>query len=431
MKESGIEWIGEIPDDWSTRKLNRACFFQEGPGLRTWQFVDFGIKVICVTNIHDNIIDFSEMCKYISLEEYMSSYTHFTVQKGDVLLSSSGASWGKVAIFDSDETVILNTSTIRLNATASDYLTSGYLRWLLSSDNTSKQLELLMTGSCQPNFGPSHLAKIHIPLPSIQIQSQIASFLDTKCSVIDSTIEKERELIDKLKEYRQAVITEAVTKGIRPGVPMKDSGVEWIGEIPEGWKIIRLKNLSPVLRGASPRPIDDPMYFDDDGEYAWVRITDVSASDKYLNTGSYQLSELGANKSVKLEPERLFVSICATVGKPCISKIKCCIHDGFVHFPDMDLRMNNYLYYVFSSGECYKGLGKMGTQLNLNTETVANIKIPFLSYESCEQIADYLDAKCSAIDATIQKRELAIEKLTAYKQSLIYECVTGKREVQG
>src|SRR5699024_5440067 len=107
--------------------------------------------------------------------------------------------------------------------------------------------------------------------------------------------------------------------------------------------------------------------------YGWVRIADVSASDGVLKETTQTLSTLGASLSVKLEPGEMFLSIAGTVGKPCITKIRACIHDGFVYFPDLGID-NRFLYRIFEAGSCYKGLGKMGTQLNLNTDTVGGIK---------------------------------------------------------
>ena len=148
----------------------------------------------------------------------------------------------------------------------------------------------------------------------------------------------------------------------------KPSGVEWLGDVPEHWEAKAIKWESPVKRGASPRPIDDEKFFDDDGEYAWVRIADVTTAGAYLDTTEQRMSPLGSSLSVKLEPGALFLSIAGTVGKPCIAKIKCCIHDGFVYFPHWK-GDTKFLFYIFASGEPYKGLGKMGTQLNLNTDT--------------------------------------------------------------
>ena len=142
----------------------------------------------------------------------------------------------------------------------------------------------------------------------------------------------------------------------------KPSGVEWLGDVPEHWTVKAIKWESPVLRGASPRPIDDPIFFDDEGEYSWVRISDVTAAGMYLAETEQRLSALGSSLSVKLDPGSLFLSIAGTVGKPAITKIKCCIHDGFVYFPNFkgDQR---YLFYLFVSGEPYKGLGKLGTTI--------------------------------------------------------------------
>ena len=171
-------------------------------------------------------------------------------------------------------------------------------------------------------------------------------------------------------------VVEAPPRGWKSYVEYRDSGAEWIGTVPVPWKVIKVKRLCQVRRGASPRPIDDPLYFEDEGEYAWVRISDVTASKKYLRTTRQRLSTLGQSKSVALEPGGLFVSIAGSVGKPIITSIKCCIHDGFVYF--VDLKENpEYLYYVFFGGELYKGLGKLGTQLNLNTDTVGDIRYLF------------------------------------------------------
>jgi type I restriction enzyme S subunit len=203
----------------------------------------------------------------------------------------------------------------------------------------------------------------------------------------------------------------------------KDSGVEWLGEIPAGWDVKKIKRLCLVRRGASPRPIDDPIYFDDEGEYAWVRIADVTASERYLDRTTQRLSPLGKSRSVALEPGELFVSIAATVGKPVITKIKCCIHDGFVYF--VGLRENReYLFYLFSCGEPYKGLGKLGTQLNLNTDTIGDIYLPRPDSREQESIVQFLDRETAKIDALVAKNGRLIELLQEQRTALITRAVT-------
>jgi len=203
----------------------------------------------------------------------------------------------------------------------------------------------------------------------------------------------------------------------------KESGVEWLGEVPEHWEVISIKWLSPVQRGASPRPIDDPKYFDEDGEYAWVRIADVSASDGVLRETTQKLSVLGSSLSVKIAPGELFVSIAGTVGKPCISEIKACIHDGFVYFPRLKINPK-LLYRIFESETCYGGLGKWGTQLNLNTDTIGSIRVALPPQKELSLVLSFLDRETAKIDALIAEQQRLIELLKEKRQAVISHAIT-------
>jgi len=203
----------------------------------------------------------------------------------------------------------------------------------------------------------------------------------------------------------------------------KDSGVEWLGDVPAHWEVKAIKWNTPVLRGASPRPIDDPIYFDEYGEYAWVRIADVTASKVYLEETTQRLSDLGSSLSVKMTPGSLFLSIAATVGVPCIANIKCCIHDGFVYFPHLKAN-TKFMYYIFACGEPYKGLGKLGTQLNLNTDTVGSIVIGFPPLLEQQAIVAYLDRETEMIDTLVAKKKRLVEILREKRTALISHAVT-------
>ncbi len=203
----------------------------------------------------------------------------------------------------------------------------------------------------------------------------------------------------------------------------QETGVEWVPSVPQHWKALKIKRLCLVKRGASPRPIDDPIYFDESGEYAWVRISDVTASERYLLTTEQRLSAIGQSRSVPLGPGELFLSIAATVGKPIITQVKCCIHDGFVYFVGLK-EDREYLYYLFSCGEAYKGLGKHGTQLNLNTDTIGDIKIPLPPLDEQRRIVTFLDRETAKIDGLIAKKERLIELLQEKRTALISHAVT-------
>ncbi len=217
--------------------------------------------------------------------------------------------------------------------------------------------------------------------------------------------------------------------GLKPYPVYKPSGVEWLGDVPAHWEVRRMKTLSSVKRGASPRPIDDPKYFDDGGEYAWVRIADVTASDHYLENTTQRLSPLGQSLSVRLQPGELFLSIAGSVGKPIITRIKCCIHDGFVYFPQFRGNVE-FMYRLFSCRAMFAGLGKLGTQLNLNTETVGGIYLGWPPPKEQATIAHFLDRMDSQVTHYIAAKERLVKLLEEYRQTLIHDAVTGQVDVR-
>ena len=190
-----------------------------------------------------------------------------------------------------------------------------------------------------------------------------------------------------------------------------------------------MKSLSLVKRGASPRPIADPNYFDGYGEYAWVRIADVTASSRYLERTTQRLSVLGQSLSVPLEPGALFLSIAGSVGKPIITRIKCCIHDGFVYFPQFTGDVE-FLCRIFASGAPFARLGKLGTQLNLNTDTVGNISLGWPPPEEQAAIVSFLDRATADLDAATTSAQRETSLLREYRTRLIADVVTGKFDVR-
>ena len=311
--------------------------------------------------------------------------------------------------------------------------------YLLLSGGFIKFVDSSTYGSKMPRASWNFIGNCVLPIAPPDEQRAIADFLDRETAKIDTLVAKKRTLIERLKEKRTALISRTVTRGLPPDAArqagldphpkLKPSGVDWLGEVPEHWAVKAIKWVSAVLRGASPRPIDNEIYFDEEGEYAWVRIADVSAAGMYLRETAQQLSDLGRSLSVPLEPGALFLSIAGSVGKPCIAGIKCCIHDGFVYFPFWRGE-SRFLYYLFASGEPYKGLGKLGTQLNLNTDTVGSIIAGFPACTEQQAIADFLDHETGKLDALVAKVQTAIDRLQEYRTALITTVVTGKIDVQ-
>ena len=436
-KDSGIEWLGEVPKHWIVVKLGNFVFMQEGPGLRTWQFTDSGIRVICVTNITENGINFSKLEKFISTSEYLGNYRHFTVNKGDILLSSSGNSWGKVASYLEDEVVILNTSTIRLNESANKKIIIEFIKYILSSFSTKEQLGLMMTGSCQPNFGPSHLKEVKVVLPSQQEQYLIVNFLDYETSKIDSLIEKQQQLIELLKEKRQAVISHAVTKGLNPDVSMKDSGVEWLGKVPEHWSVTKI-GFHALKIGSGKTPKGGAEIYQDEG-VLFIRSQNVYNDGLRIdNSESVYISEAIHDdmSTSKVYSGDILLNITGgSIGRSSL------VPDNFpeanVNQHVCIIRVRKYLQeflaLVIQSDLIQAQLRSIqtgGNREGLNFEQISKFWFVLPSEEDQIKIISYIRNKLDEFSELEAKANKAIQLMQERRTALISSAVTGKIDVR-
>ena len=423
-KDSGTNWLGQIPKHWEIQRLKWVLSIISGstPSSGVPEHWDGEIPWVTPSDLGKLRADtITSTERSITQEGYQSCGT--TMVSGGSLVLSTRAPIGHLAIAGTDLCTNQGCKALVFRKNDSD----RYFYYQLLAGRA--ELQSHGCGSTFQELGRDALASVSLVRPPVSEQRAIAAFLDRETERIDTLIAKKERQIELLREKRAALISHAVTKGLDPNAPMKDSGVEWLGKIPAHWEAKKIKRLSKVRRGASPRPIDDPVYFDDEGEYAWVRISDVTASTKYLLKTEQILSKLGKSKSVPLEPGEVFLSIAATVGKPIITQIKCCIHDGFVYFIGLE-QHREYLFYLFSGGGLYQGLGKQGTQLNLNTETIGDIQIPLPPFHEQRAIAAFLDREAGRIDALVGKVQGSIETLREYRTALISAAVTGKIDVR-
>lgn len=419
-KDSSVEWLGQIPVHWGL--VNGKWLFPERniKALKTDKQLtasqkhgviyqeDFmaleGQKVV-------QVFKGSDILKHVEPNDFVISMRSF--QGGIEYCAFLGCVSSAYVPLVPKQNVCIKFFRYLLKC-------GPYIQGLQSTTNLVRDGQALRY---------SNFSQVLLPdIPFVE-QEKVAQFLDFEIPQIDTLIDKQQQLIKLLKEKRQAVISHAVTKGLNPDATMKDSGVEWLGEVPEHWDVLAIKRLCQVKRGASPRPIDDQKYFDENGKYAWVRIADVSNSGMYLTDTTQRLSELGSSLSVKLDAKKLFVTIAGTVGKPCITTDFACIHDGFVYFPDLIIN-NLFLYYIFDAGEAYKGLGKMGTQLNLNTDTVGDIKIALPPGGEIDRILDYIETRKAKYDSLITKAECSIRLMQERRSAIISAAVTGKIDVR-
>jgi len=275
---------------------------------------------------------------------------------------------------------------------------------------------------------------VELLTPSINEQKAIANFLDQKTAVIDDLIADKEKLIELLQEKRQAIITEAVTKGLNPNVKMKDSGIEWIGEIPEHWRIVRLKFLktSPFQYGANePAEMDDPQL------PRYIRITDINEKGDLREDTFKSLSWESAQPYLLKDGDILFARSGATVGKIFMYRGElgpACYAGYLIRFKPDKSKVNSYYIYYYTLSKVYEEWIKQNiiqaTIQNVSAEKYGNLQVPLPPLEEQKGIVKYLNDKIEEIDILVESIYVQIQKLKEYRQSLISEAVTGKIDVR-
>lgn len=432
MKDSGIEWIGEIPADWETRKIkqladsNTENSFVDGDWIESPYIADCGIRYLTTGNIGDGV--FKEQGNgYITLKTFKELACKYAFP-GDLIISRLNAPYGRSCILPSDYTEYVVAVDNVILRTQED---KRYICYVSQCDGYKHTVEDDAKGTTMKRISRTNLGNIVMPLPPIQQQHRIADYLDRKCSQIDAIIARQQEVIEKLKAYKLSIITEAVTKGLDPDVPMKDSGVEWIGEIPEHWDFRRIKNCCLIVDCKNRTPDPEP-----DGEYIVVRTTCIR-DGSFSYEGSYHTNAENFKEwNAKGQPQHgdIFFTREAPMGEACLvpDADKLCMGQRVMFFRPLDGSDPRYiLYSIYGplAREYIDSKNKGSTVGHLKLGQVASLPLFYCPPREQNEIANYLDKRCGAIDKVVEKKAEIILRLTDYKKSLIYEVVTGKKEV--
>ena len=424
MKDSGDKAIGTVPCDWNISPLKHSITYNdESLSEKTDPDYKFRYIEIGAVTIENGV---SEYGKYTFREA--PSRARRIVKNDDVIISTVRTYLRAITVIKDDEDVIASTGFAVLRPKS---IVPGYLGYVLKSNSFIENVIANSYGVSYPAINSSDLVRLHIPLPQEKEQRQIVSFLDRKCSAIDTAIEKTKKSIEKLEEYKKAVITKAVTKGLEPDAKMKDSGVEWIGEVPEMWDVLPIKRKYNIVSGATPKS-DKPAFWD--GDIPWITPSDYKTEDVFVSDGKKSITREGYNScSTTLVPEgSVIFSKRAPVGTVAISSNELCTNQGCLScVPCKDI-LPKFGYYTILSGKEIFEIAALGTTfMEISADAFANFKLPYCSLSEQHQIVDYLDNKCASIGALIVKKQEAISKWEEYKKSLIYYAVTGKIDCRG
>ena len=423
MKDSGIPWIGTIPDTWEIKRVKNI--FSERSELSS-----DGTESLLSVSEYYGVANRSEKISdgdIISRAENFIGYKK--CNKGDLVTNIMLAWKGSLGIADTDGIVSPAYCVYKPSKT----ICPKYYHYLFRTNLYTSIFRIHSKGIIDSRLRlySSFFYDIPALIPSLNEQQLIATFLDRKCSEIDEMIALETEVIEELKAYKQSVITGVVTKGLDPTVPMKDSGIEWIGEIPEHWEVRRIKYIGKAENGLTYTPSD---------------VCDASEGVLVLRSSNIQNGKLvfDDNVYVRSAPASLMVKvgdiiICSRNGSASlVGKSAVVENDLTASFGAFMMRFRSNHYYKYinflltSTISHYKQLFTTTTINQLTIGLINNIAMPFIeSKEEQQAIAEYLDTKCTEIDNLISIKLSKIDSLNEYKKSIIYEYVTGKKEVNG
>lgn len=418
MKDSGIAWIGEIPKEWEVCPIKRnfAIYAGATPKSDNPTFWDGDIAWITPADYKTEDRTIKKGRRSLTQEGFESCATYLLPVNS--VIFSKRAPIGLVVI--NKETLCTNQGC--LGCVPYDKTDSVFFYYTMSA--FTKQYELYGSGTTFKEISATDFANFELPVPPLSEQRLIANFLDEKCGEIDELVALQEKMIDELKAYKQSVITETVTKGLDKNVKMKDSGVEWIGEIPEHWEVVRTKYLLNERKERSEYGIEEPLSMSQ--KYGLIPTKEM---DIVPNMAS---SFVGAK--LVYQGDLVFNKLKAHLGVFATSSYEGLVSPDYAVYYNSGQCAIQYLEYLFKTPIYISEFVKLSTGVGagltrLYTSDLFAIPCLLPPFEEQQRIIDHIYTKCSEIDSLISIKQKKIEKLKDYKKSLIYEYVTGKKQV--
>ena len=423
MKESGIDWIGQIPEEWEVKDI-KHIFEEIGSGSTPKSdneiFYDGDINWIQSGDLYqtDTVTSVS---KTISYQGFKSTSALKIYKHPFIALAMYGASVGNVAISCIDACV---NQAVVVMLGASEKVRFGKYAIEASKNN----LIFSAQGGTQPNISQNLIKNWSIPQPKSSEQTKIADFLDKKTTQLDKVKSLLEEQIQKLKDYRASLIYETVTKGLDKAVPMKDSGIDWIGQVPEGWGVKAIKYIFDEIGSGSTPKSDNEIFYD--GDINWIQSGDLYQTDTVTSvskTISYQGFKSTSALKIYQPPFVALAMYGASVGNVAVSYIDACVNQAVVVMSGSSEKVGFGKYAIEASKNNLIFSAQGGTQPNISQNLIKNWSIPQPKNEEQVQIVDFLDKKTVQIDKLIQIKNQQIDNINKQRQTLIYDYVTGKR----
>lgn len=436
-KDSGVEWIGDLPSNWQIKRIKHTTYVKGRigwQGMRSDEFLESSDSyVVTGTDFMKGLVKW-DTCYQVPLERYEED-PFIQLREGDLLITKDGTI-GKIAVVkDIPKIATLNSGVFLTRPLFNSYVPE-FMYWILYSEVFKTFYDYNKSGSTIQHLYQNVFNEFMFPLPTIKEQTTIVNYLDYKTTQIDHLIAKKEQFIKLLEEERVSVINQAVTKGLDPNVSMRDSGIEWLGEIPEHWELKRIKYIGKIISGYS--------FKSEDFTQTGIRVMKISniqtmrvdwSDDSYLP--EHFLTEFERFKINKgdlvfaLTRPIISTGIKATIVNEqeniLLNQRNAVLKSG----DKLNVRWMYYMIFNEKFKEHFESLiDGTGQQPNISSNDIANINIPLPNLHEQNEIVAFLDAKMEDVETIILKSKQEIELLKEYKTALISEVVTGKVDVR-
>lgn len=419
-KDSGVELLGEVPSHWESFPL-----FVQAKISSITNHID---KELLSVYLDRGVVKFSDVDEKRTNVTSLDLSKYQLVRKGNLVLNNQQAWRGSVGVSNYEGIV----SPAYLILELSNKFDPHYANYLFRNGSMVSHYLIASkgVGTIQRNLYWGNLRRTPIFIPPLSEQQKIAQFLDDKTAKIDQAVDLAEKQIALLKEHKQILIQNAVTRGLNPDVPLKDSGVEWIGQVPEHWEVKKITHIFPNIGSGTTPNSSDPSFYE--GNINWLQTGDLTDGYIYKTSKTITHKALQTYSTLKIYPKNSLVIAMygATIGKVGLLQIEtttnqaCCVLSTA-----LNIEMK-YIFYLFQGiKESLVAMSYGGGQPNISQEKIKSLKLPFPNASEQEQIADYLDKQTAKIDQAIALKTAHIEKLKEYKSVLINDVVTGKVQV--
>lgn len=431
MKDSGYKWIGQIPEEWKVERLKGHFSFGKGLPITKADLIEEGAPVISYGQIHSKAntgVKLDDSLERFVSKDFINSNPQSLVEEGDFIFADTSEDvegCGACVYVDKQKELFAGYHTII--ARSNNKQNNKYFAYLFLTDNWRSQIREKVDGVKLFSTTQTILKQTYILLPPQDQQKKIADFLDAKCSELQAAIDNTKQTIEEYKKLKQAVITKAITNGLETNRKMKDSGSVWFGEVPADWDVKKLKFVFYIKKDIAGKEGYDVLSITQRG----IVVKNINKNEGQLaaDYSNYQLVNIGDFAMNHMD---------LLTGWVDISKYAGVTSPDYRVFQLQNIEENCPRYFLYMMQMCYmdkifyglgQGVSGMG-RWRLQADKFLNFLITVPSKDEQEKIAEYLDRKCSQIDTLISQKEQFITELEKYKQSLIYEYVTGKKEVK-